>query len=168
MTDDAAPRVTVRRAVEEDDGALLAIDKTAWDASSGFPSYQETLQDSFFARSGPDAHLVAEYGGAVVGYVRLENKYKFPEGAGVLGINGLAVAETARRRGVANALMEAATAEAHRRGARKLTLHVHMTNAPAVALYKQHGYTIEGTHPSEFLIDGVLIGHYTMAKLLQD
>ena len=96
MTD---PHLTVRRAVESDDAALLEIDQTAWDASSGFPSYQDTLRDSFFARSGPEAHLVAEYDGEVVGYLRLEDKYPFPEGAGVLTINGLAVAQSARGRG---------------------------------------------------------------------
>ncbi len=55
-----ANRLTVRRAIESDDAVLLRIDQTSWDATSGFPSYQENSRDSFFARSGPDTHLVAE------------------------------------------------------------------------------------------------------------
>ena len=163
MTDN---RLTIRRAVEADDTALLAIERTAWDASSGFPSYQDTLQNSFFARSGPEAHLVAEYDGVVVGYVRLQDKYQFPEGAGVLTINGLAVARDARGRGVASALLEAATDEGRRRGARKISLNVHSTNVPARRLYERHGYVVEGTHPNEFFIDGTYIDKLDMAKTL--
>lgn len=159
-------QVTVRRAVEEDDAALLAIEKISWDASSGFPSYQENLTDTFFARSGPEAHLVAEYDGEVVGYLRLQDKYPFPEGAGVLTINGLAVAPSARRLGAASALLEAAAAEGRRQGARKISLHVHSTNASARRLYERHGYVVEGTHPDEFLIEGDLIAALDMAKML--
>ena len=163
MTD---PHLTVRRAVESDDAALLEIDQTAWDASSGFPSYQDTLRDSFFARSGPEAHLVAEYEGKVVGYLRLQDKYQFPEGAGVLTINGLAVAQSARGRGVASTLLAAAAAEGRLRDARKISLHVHSTNTAARRLYERHGYVIEGTHPNEFLIEGTSVASVDMAKTL--
>ena len=163
VTDDP---VTVRRAVEADDAVLLEIDRTAWDATSGFPSYGETVRESFFERSGPEAHLVAEYDGRVVGYLRLQDKYPFPEGAGVLTINGLAVAERARGRGVATALLAAATAEGRLREVRKISLHVHSTNAPARRLYERHGYVIEGIHPNEFLIEGAYIDALDMAKTL--
>ncbi|MFF0265126.1 GNAT family N-acetyltransferase [Kribbella sp. NPDC004536] len=161
-----ADRVTVRQGVEEDDAALLAIERVAWDATSGFPSYGETLADTFFTRTGPEAHLVAEYDGKVVGYLRLQDKYPFPEGAGVLAINGIAVAPDARRLGVANALMEATTEEARRRGARKISLHVHHVNEKARRLYERHGYVIEGIHPAEFLIEGTPIDALDMAKTL--
>ncbi|MFG1815741.1 GNAT family N-acetyltransferase [Kribbella sp. NPDC049174] len=161
-----ATRLTIRRAVETDDAVLLRIDQTSWDASTGFPSYQEHIRDSFFARSGPEAHLVAEHDGQVVGYLRLQDKYTFPEGAGVLTINGLAVAQEARGQGVAAALLEAAEAEGKRRGARKISLHVHGTNTVARRLYERHGYIIEGTHPNEFLIEGTYIDAVDMAKML--
>ncbi len=161
-----ANRLTVRRAIESDDAVLLRIDQTSWDATSGFPSYQENIQDSFFARSGPEAHLVAEYDGQVVGYLRLQDKYQVPEGAGVLTINGLAVAQEARGQGVAAALLEAADVEARLRGARKISLHVHGTNTVARRLYERHGYVVEGTHPNEFLIEGTYIDALDMAKTL--
>ncbi|MEV5964724.1 GNAT family N-acetyltransferase [Kribbella sp. NPDC051952] len=163
MTD---PHLTIRRAVESDDAALLEIDQTSWDASSGFPSYQDVIRDSFFARSGPEAHLVAEYDGEVVGYLRLQDKYTFPEGAGVLTINGLAVARHARGQGIAGALLEAAADEGRRRGARKISLHVHGTNTAARRLYERHGYTTEGTHPNEYLIEGTYTDSLDMAITL--
>lgn len=157
----------MRRAVEADEAELLEIELTAWDGSSGFPSLTSGERTQFFSeRSGPDAHLVAEADGEVLGYLRLQDKYPFPEGSGVLAINGLAVALTARGRGIGSILLKAATAEARRRGARKITLHVHATNTPARRLYESHGYTLEGTHPQEFQINGAYIDALDLAKFL--
>ncbi|HET6293518.1 MAG TPA: GNAT family N-acetyltransferase [Kribbella sp.] len=164
MTDN---RPTVRLAVESDDAALLAIELTAWDASSGFPSLGAEGRDSFFTeRSNVDDHLVAEDNGELLGYLRLQNKYRFPEGDGVLSINGLAVAAEARGRGIGSLLLEAAAAEGKRRGARKLTLRVHSTNAVARRLYERHGYIVEGTHLREFIIEGQSVDKLALAKFL--
>ncbi|WP_432942519.1 N-acetyltransferase family protein [Kribbella sp. CA-253562] len=159
--------VTVRRAVASDEAALLEIELTAWDATSGFPSLTAGDRTTFFAeRYGPDAFLVAELAGRLVGYIRLQDKYPFPEGAGVLSINGLAVAPEARGQGIGSVLMEAVTAEAKRRGARKITLHVHGVNTVARRLYERHGYVVEGTHPREFLIDGQYVDAVDLALFL--
>ncbi len=158
--------VTIRWAEAADDAALLEIELTAWDGSTGFPSYLERLGDTFFGRSGPEVHLVAEDDGIVVGYVRLEDKYPFPEGAGVLAINGLAVAPAARGRGIASALLDAVTEEARRRGARKVSLHTFSTNTAARRLYARHGYVVEGTHTAEYLIDGTPTDDLVLAKVL--
>ncbi|NEA33982.1 GNAT family N-acetyltransferase [Streptomyces sp. SID13031] len=104
--------------------------------------------------------------GEVLGYVRLQDKYAFPEGTGVLSVNGLAVAKAARGRGIGSILMTAVTDEATRRGARKITLHVHGTNTVARRLYERHGYTVEGTHPREFLIEGQYVDSLVLAKFL--
>ncbi|GAB2553025.1 GNAT family N-acetyltransferase [Kribbella endophytica] len=160
-------RVTVRRAVASDEAALLDIEMTAWDASSGFPSLTAGERSTFFAeRWGPDAFIVAELDGRVVGYIRLQEKYPFPEGAGVLSINGLAVALDARGQGVGSVLMEAVAAEGKRRGARKIALHVHGVNTAARRLYERHGYVVEGTHPREFLIDGQYVDSLDLALML--
>ncbi|WP_405062222.1 GNAT family N-acetyltransferase [Kribbella sp. NBC_01505] len=158
--------VTIRWAVEADDPALLEIELTSWDGTTGFPSYLERLGDSFFGKSGPEAHLVAEYDGTVVGYLRLEDKYPFREGAGVLAVNGLAVAQSARGHGIAAALLAAATAEARTRGARKLSLHVFGSNAAARRLYEREGYIVEATHTAEFIIDGRPTDDLVLAKIL--
>lgn len=159
--------MTVRRAVETDESALLEIELTAWDASSGFPSLTPADKPTFFSdRSGPDAHLVAEENDVVLGYLRLQDKYPFPEGVGVLSVNGLAVAKAARGRGIGSILLNAATEEAKRRGARKISLHVHGTNLPARRLYERHGYVVEGTHPHEFVIEGQFVESMDLAKFL--
>jgi ribosomal protein S18 acetylase RimI-like enzyme len=159
--------VTVRRAVVADEVALLGIELTVWDASSGFPSMTPADKSSFFSeRSGPEAHLVAEDDGEVLGYIRLQDKYTFPEGDGVLSVNGLAVAKEARRRGIGAILLSAATDEGTRRGARKITLNVHGTNTVARRLYERHGYVVEGTHPREFLIEGQYVDKLTLAKYI--
>lgn len=159
--------MTVRRAVASDEAALLDIEMTAWDASSGFPSLTAGERSTFFAeRWGPDAFIVAELAGRVVGYIRLQEKYPFPEGAGVLSINGLAVALDARGQGVGSVLMEAVAAEGKRRGARKIALHVHGVNTAARRLYERHGYVVEGTHPREFLIDGQYVDSLDLALML--
>jgi ribosomal protein S18 acetylase RimI-like enzyme len=159
--------VTVRRAVGADEAVLLEIELTAWDASSGFPSLTAGDRTTFFAeRWGPEAFLVAELDGRVAGYVRLQDKYPFPEGAGVLSINGLAVALDARGQGIGSVLMEAVAAEGKRRGARKITLNVHGVNTVARRLYERHGYVVEGTHPREFLIDGQYVDTLALALFL--
>lgn len=159
-------QVTVRRAVQADEAALLGIELTAWDASSGFPSFTPADKTTFFTeRAGPDAHLVAE-DGVVLGYIRLQDKYPFPEGVGVLSVNGLAVAEKARGRGVGSILLTAATEEAKRRGARKITLQVHSTNLTARRLYERHGYVLEGTHPREYLIEDRYVDSLDLAMFL--
>jgi ribosomal protein S18 acetylase RimI-like enzyme len=159
--------VTVRRAVAADEAALLGIEMTAWDASSGFPSLTAGERTTFFAeRWGPDAFIVAELDGRIVGYVRLQEKYPFPEGAGVLSINGLAVAVDVRGQGVGSVLMAAVAAEGRRRGARKIALQVHGVNTAARRLYERHGYVVEGTHPREFLIDGQYVDSLDLALFL--
>jgi ribosomal protein S18 acetylase RimI-like enzyme len=160
-------RLTVRRAVQSDDAALLVIELTAWDADSGFPSLAAAGRDSFFTERGNvEDHLVAEDGGELFGYLRLQNKYRFPEGDGVLSINGIAVAHAARGRGIGSLLLEAAAAEGKRRGARKLTLRVHSTNTVARRLYERHGYVLEGTHLREFVIEGHYVDKLDLAKFL--
>jgi ribosomal protein S18 acetylase RimI-like enzyme len=153
--------------VQADETALLEIELTAWDASSGFPSFTPADRTAFFTeRAGPDAHLVAEENGEVLGYLRLQDKYPFIEGEGVLSVNGLAVADEARGRGVGSILLTAAAQEGRRRGSRKITLQVHATNRPARRLYERHGYVVEGTRHREFMIEGRYIDSLDLAKFL--
>jgi ribosomal protein S18 acetylase RimI-like enzyme len=160
-------KVTVRQAVEEDDAALLELDRTAWDSRSGFPSFRLAERDSFFTeRNRPEAVLVATDGAQVLGFARLVDKYPFVEGAGVLLVAGLAVAPGARRRGVGSALLEAITEEARRRDGRKICLNVFSANIEAQRLYKRHGYLIEARRTAEFIIDGEPMDDLVLAKFL--
>jgi ribosomal protein S18 acetylase RimI-like enzyme len=159
---------TVRTATEADEHALRALDAAAWAPASLFPSVLARLgSEPFFADSRPAAdHLVAELDGEVVGYVRLQPPTPLPEGRHVLGVNGLAVAPSARGRGVAQALLAAAEQRARETGAGKLSLRVLGTNAAARALYERAGFVVEGVLRAEFRIDGRDVDDYLMARHL--
>lgn len=159
--------VRVRAAVREDDAVLLALDRVSWPPGTVFPSVLRRRTDYFFTdRDLPDQHLVAEYQGEVVGYAKVRPVYTMPEGAHVYAIHGIVVAEHARRRGVASALLRAAEDFVRVRGGRKLRLGVLAGNHAALRLYKQHGYVIEGTHKNEFILDGQYVDDIQMSKHL--
>lgn len=67
-------------------------------------------------------------------------------------ISNVAVSPTARRRGIANRLMEALREEAERRKLRFLTLEVRESNEAAIALYRRHGYTLCGRRPNYYAL----------------
>lgn len=161
------PDLTVRQATRSDDGALGRLDLAA--AEPGTYVMPPRSNEAFFAgTTSPGDVLVAESGGRVVGYVKIRPPTPLPSNAHVQQIQGLAVDPAARRRGAASALLDAALAEAGRRGARKLSLRVLASNPGALALYRSHGYHVEGVLRDEFRIDD---GSYTddivMARYLR-
>ena len=160
--------VQVRIARIGDDADLAAIDAAAWTPVSGFPSVIAAADGSFFTPdSPPGAHLVAEIGGEVAGYLRLKPASRLPENAHVLAIAGLAVAPAARRRGASAALLAGAEDHARALGATKLSLRVLSTNHPAMRLYGELGFQREGQLRAEFRIDGSFVDDVLMAKQIQ-
>jgi len=121
----------------------------------------------FTADNPPDAHLVAELRGVVVGYVRLKAPTHLPENAHVIQVQGIAVDAAARRQGIAAMLLAAAERYSAERGKRKLTLRVLSTNAAAIALYERLGFTREGVLRNEFIINSGYVDDILMAKPLQ-
>ncbi len=161
--------IEVRVARAADEAQLARLDRAAWTAQSGFPSVTRQAGGPFFtAGSPPQAHLVGTIDGAVVGYIRLAAPSPLPEQAHVLAVHGLAVAQEARRRGVATALLAAAEQRARKRGARKLSLRVLSTNPAAIRLYAELGFEQEGRLLGEFLIEGRYVDDLLMAKHLSD
>src|SRR5262244_2175563 len=89
----------VRPARMADQAALAELDALAWSADSGFPSTMPTGTPdvTFFSASNPpEAHLVAELDGRVVGYIRLKPPTHLPENGHVMQVQGLAVRPDAR------------------------------------------------------------------------
>ena len=161
--------VRVRPARLADQAALTQLDAIAWSAESGFPSVMAPgLRDTTFFDAGnpPEAFLVAELDGRVVGYIRLKPPSKLPENAHVIQVQGLAVHPDARRRGAAAGLLDAAEETLRERGIRKLTLRVLSTNQAAIRLYERHGFVREGTLLDEFCINGRFVDDVMMAKKL--
>jgi ribosomal protein S18 acetylase RimI-like enzyme len=159
----------VRPARQRDDAALAELDATAWSAESGFPSVFSAGRGVrfFTADNPPDAHLVAEAAGRVVGYVRLKPPTHLPENAHVIQVQGLAVHPAARRRGIAEMLLAAAEQRVRDQGMRKLSLRVLSTNQAAISLYERLGFAREGELREEFLINGRYVADVLMAKHLR-
>jgi ribosomal protein S18 acetylase RimI-like enzyme len=157
----------VRTARTADQAELTELDTLAWSPESGFPSLVGLSSNSFFtSENPPQAHLVAELNGSVVGYIRLKPATRLPENAHVIQVQGLAVHPDARRRGVAGSLLDAAEKQLRERGLRKLTLRVLSSNHGAIRLYERHGFTREGTLLEEFCINGHYVDDVLMAKSL--
>jgi predicted N-acetyltransferase YhbS len=118
--------------------ALLALTHGAFrDLPIDPPSsvLQETEAD-FAARLRTDTCLVVEADGALIGSV-----FCTPE-EDALYIGRLAVRADFRRRGIANALVKAAKAEARRIGAKRMTLGCRIALAGNLALFRRHGFVV--------------------------
>lgn len=82
-----------------------------------------------------DRHLlVALHEASVVGAA------VFRQAGDVVDLDRIAVAPAWRRRGLARALVLGGVDWARRRGTTRLLLEVHHGNAPAIALYRSHGF----------------------------
>ncbi len=153
------------RAATVDDGAVLGeLDRRVWSPLHAVTPRPRPPYDPFFdSTHRPWQFLVAELDGELVGYVRLVRPTPLACNAHVRQIQGLAVDDRARGRGVGRALLRAAMDEARRQGASRITLRVLGRNAPARALYASEGFAVEGVLPGEFLLedgyaDDVLMG----------
>ncbi len=152
----------IRPATPADAAALTALDDAtvSWQNS---PAAHVPGRPFFNERTQPGDVLVAD-AGAVAGYVKLRPATPLPSNAHVLEIQGLAVHPDHRRRGLARALLEAAVAEARRRGARQLRLRVLETNSAARALYAGCGFEVVGVLPGEFLLEGRYVDDVIMSR----
>lgn len=106
----------IRRALPADEEELGRLDRATWSPLHAvMPEPQPPYGPFFDERNSPEDHLVAVLDGRVVGYVRLAFPTPLAANAHVRQIQGLAVAEEARGRGVGRALIRAVTEEARRR-----------------------------------------------------
>ena len=159
--------IEIRTARPEDAAPLAAIDAVTWTAATSPAALPTEPRPFFREEEDPADTLVAVSDGAVLGYAKLRNTLQAPSHAHVLEINGLAVDPGAIGRGIGGALVEAAVAEAARRGARKVTLRVLGTNAVARQLYARYGFVEEGVLRDEFVLDGRFVDDVFMARFLE-
>lgn len=162
------PRIRPARSADGD--ALSALDHSTWSALHAVAPRREPPFPPFFDddRHHPRHYLVADLGdGRPAGYTRLAAPTPLPCNAHVRQIQGLAVAEPARGRGLARALLRAACDEARRQGATRITLRVLSHNKPARRLYESEGFTVEGVLPGEFLLDGAYVDDVLMGRPLR-
>jgi predicted GNAT family N-acyltransferase len=138
----------VRRARGEDEmRSLLQLRHEVFCSEQGVPEREEVD-----GRDGDGIHLVAVSGAEVLGTCRL--LFVGP----TVQFSRLAVRRSARRRGIASALLALADEETRAGGARRLVLHA---QTYARALYNAAGYEPRGR---VFMEAG--IEHVAMEKLL--
>ena len=145
-TDDRASSMQTRRA-EADDIAHLAPLFDAYRAFYGQPS-DIARADAFLRERlarGESALLLAERGHDVLGFTQLYPLFSSVRTARMWLLNDLFVIDTARRQGVARALLDAAAAFAREQGAVGLMLETGRDNAPARALYRATGWSEDAT-----------------------
>jgi ribosomal protein S18 acetylase RimI-like enzyme len=155
--------ISIRPGRPQDEAALRDIDIATW-AADVSPAPPPGADRTFFSeRKPPDDVLVAETGGAVIGFAFVHQPMAVPSHAHVLEIGGLAVSPAHQRSGAGRRLVEASIERARGQGARKLTLRVLGPNARARALYESCGFVIEGIQVAEFLLDGRYVDDVLMA-----
>ena len=155
--------VTTRPARLSDGDELARIDFATWTSLSTIAPRPPVPQRFFAQGRQVDDVLVAEFDGAVAGYIRLMHPTPFPSSRHVLEVRGLSVDPALQRRGIGRALVEGAIAAARARGVRRVTLRVLGPNAGARALYEACGFVVEGVLRGEFHLDGRDVDDVLMA-----
>ena len=159
----AAAGLTIRRARADDEDELLAIDRATWSPLSS-PAPAPPGGPFFDDRTRPANVVVAELGGRVAGYGKLERPTPLPASDHVWQVTGLAVDPATERQGVGRALLEAMVELARERGGRRLTLRVFAPNERARRLYEALGFELEGVLRGEFRVgDGEYVDDLLMA-----
>lgn len=137
---------TIRRAGPGDLDALAVL-FDAYRRFYGQPADLARARDWLRARMrfGESVVLVAEFDGVAVGFTQLYPMYSSVRTARTWILNDLFVAETARRSGVARALLVAAAQFARDDGAAGISLETTCDNAAARALYRAAGWHEDAT-----------------------
>jgi ribosomal protein S18 acetylase RimI-like enzyme len=139
--------IVIRPAEMSDEDALTRIERETWSLHVSPNAYTPR---PFFKNARPEEVLVAVLDDEVAGFLCLRPATPLASNAHVLMIAGLGVAPSARRKGVASGLLEAAETYASERKIERLTLRVLSVNAAARALYEHRGYQTEGELRGEF------------------
>lgn len=109
--------------------------------------------------------LVAELDGKIVGQIGMEVCGR-PRRKHVANM-GMAVCESVRGQGVGSELVKAIIDLAHNwLAVTRIELEVYTDNESAIALYKRHGFVIEGEAKDYAFRDGQYVNAYLMASLV--
>jgi ribosomal-protein-alanine acetyltransferase len=139
---------TIRRATPDDLDAIMQLE-TATFTSDAWS--RGTMRAELASPHGYYLVIEGTDAGAIGGYAGL----LAPADSGQADIQTIAVAPTARRRGLGRALMVALIGEARRRGAGEVFLEVRADNPDAQALYSSLGFEQIAVRPQYYQPDGV-------------
>lgn len=156
--------VRIRTATTDDEPALSELVRRTWSPATEITPRPPAGEPFFHEASRPEDYLIAELDDRVVAYLRLVQPIPVDSCAHVRQIQGLAVDDTARHRGIATALITAAITESRRQHASRLTLRVLSTNLAAQRLYARTGFTLEGTLRNEYYLEEKFVDDLLMAQ----
>ena len=133
--------ITIRQAVLADLDVVAGL-------FDGYRQFYDQVSDLQAARNflqarfdhGQSVILLAESQGQAVGFTQLYPSFSSVSMARVYVVNDLYVAPSARRRGVGERLLKAASDHALQMGAVRLSLTTNVQNLPAQALYESMGW----------------------------
>ena len=133
--------ITVRQAVLADLDALAPL-FDRYRQFYGGASDVNAARRFLLARfdHGESILMLAHADGEPVGFTQLYPSFSSLSMARIYVLNDLFVAETARRKGVGNALLDASATLARTLGAATLTLSTAVDNVKAQALYERNGW----------------------------
>lgn len=136
----SAKETVIRRAAREEAGVVAAIVREGFQTEAErygmeIPPLREVAEDVLAAFDAGEVVMLAEVDGHAVGTVRAERME-----SGSIMIRRLAVLPSARRAGIARALMLALEDEYVRTGTTHFELFTGIDTAPAIALYESLGY----------------------------
>lgn len=138
---------SLRRAVPSDLDAIDALEQATFPTDA----WSRDLLAAELAGEHRHYLVAVDPADAVLGYAGL----LAPRGGGQGDIQTVAVAASARRRGIGAALVDALLAEASARGAREVFLEVRADNPGAEALYASRGFARIAIRPRYYQPDGV-------------
>lgn len=144
MSSHPAPRI--RRATLDDLDDIMAIETATFPADAWS---RGQMRDELASSHG--YYLTVHDGAELIAYCGL----RAPRGVEQADVQTIAVADSARRRGLGRALMRAMIAEARDRGASELFLEVRADNPGAQALYAELGFEQIAVRPQYYQPDGV-------------
>jgi GNAT superfamily N-acetyltransferase len=133
--------ITIRQAVLADLDVVAGL-------FDGYRQFYEQVSDLVAARNflrarfehGQSVILLAESQGQAVGFTQLYPSFSSVSMARIFVLNDLYVAPSARRMGVGERLLKAASDHALQMGAVRLSLTTNVQNLPAQALYASMGW----------------------------
>jgi phosphinothricin acetyltransferase len=139
--------VDIRRATDRDSAAILEIYNAEVLTSTAtldlVPRTEEEQRSWMAAHSGVYPALVAEDDGGVLGFASL-SPYRPRPGYSTAVENSVYVAESARRRGIGRALLEAIVDSARTHGFHSVIARITAEQGASIALHKAVGFEIVG------------------------
>lgn len=129
---------TLRDYRPQDFDQLWRMDQACFDPGIAYTRFELMA----YIRSRGAFTLVAEEAGGLTGFVVAQRK---SNGSG--HIITIDVRQEFRRTGLGSALLSAAEARLAERGASEVVLETAVGNAPALAFYNRHGYSVMKTIP---------------------